>query len=348
MKKILLIILLVILFIPTIASASTTTEKNKPNKQVSAEITEVAEKYYKAENDEGKKFIIDRNTQYKLAGQVHKGDSVILKEVTQNGTTNYIISSFDRTNSILLLFALFLVVLLLVNGKRGLKSMINLAVTYCVILLAIIPLILQGYSPVLVAVIGGILAMGWNIYFTHGFTNKSHATIIGIAGSLAIVGILGWIFIQTTSLSGSIEQGSNILSAVGYDHINFRGLLLAAVLIGALGVLDDLVISQVSLVEELKNKKPDLSKSELFKSAMKVGHDHTSAIVNTLVLAYTSASFPLVILFSVGVRPFNSLTNTLNNETVATELVRMLVGGIGILLSMPMATLVAIYFLVEE
>lgn len=355
MKKILLI-LSFFLLLPVVTFAQTKTQKNTTittnkqtsSKKIKAEITEVKQDYIKAENDSGERFTIDRETQYKLAGEVHKGDNVILKKIKKAGTTQYIIESFDRVGSVLILFALFVLVLILVNGKRGLKSMVNLAITYLVILFAIVPLILQGYSPVPIAVVGGLIAMSWNVYFTHGLSKKSHATIICIGVSLLLVGILGWIFIQTTSLSGSIEEGANILSGVGYDEINFRGLLLAAVLIGALGVLDDLVISQVSVVEELKNKNPDLSKKELFKSAMKVGHDHTSAIVNTLVLAYTSASFPLVILFSVGVRPFNSITNTLNNETVATEIVRMLVGGIGILLSMPVATLVAVYFLTEK
>lgn len=273
---------------------------------------------------------------------------MILKEVIRDGQKEYIISSFDRSGSIIMLFVLFAIVLVLVNGKRGLKSLLNLVITYSIILSIIIPLILNGWSPVLVTVVGGIIAMGWNVYFSHGINKKSHATMAGIASSLLIVGVLGWLFIRYSSLSGSIEQGVNILYGVGYKNINFRGLLLAAVLIGALGVLDDLVVSQVSVVKELKDKNPDIPKTELFKSAMRVGHDHTSAIVNTLVLAYTSASFPLVILFSVGVKPFNSLTNTLNNETVATEIVRMLVGGIGILLSMPIATVIATYLFKEE
>ncbi|MFB6226187.1 MAG: YibE/F family protein [Candidatus Paceibacteria bacterium] len=326
-------------------------DKNKKDTitRIEAEITEVEEDFILAEDEEKNRYTIDKDTQYTLAGEIHKGDNVILREIkTADGSKKYIIDSFSRANQLILLFVLFVVVLLLVNGKRGLKSIINLGVTYLVILLAIIPFILSGWSPILVAVVGGIIAMGWNIYFTHGFTKKSHATIIGIASSLLIVGLLGWFFIRFASLSGSIEQGANILSAVGYEHINFRGLLLAAVLIGALGVLDDLVISQVSVVQELKETKPDISKKELFTSAMRVGHDHTSAIVNTLVLAYTSAAFPLVILFSIGSPPFNTIISTLNNETVATEIMRMLVGGIGILLSMPIATLISVYFLAEQ
>jgi len=361
MKKLTIIISLLFIFLfPSVLTAKTTTEttkntstvqtssKKRSIKKIRAEIISVEKNFIRAEDDQKNRYSIDRNTKYTLAGSVHEGDEVILKEIPTKNGKKYIINSFVRYDAIIILFALFILVLLLVNRKRGLKSILNLGVTYLVILFGIIPSILAGWPPILVAVIGGMAAMTWNVYFTHGFNRKSHATILGIASSLLIVGILGWIFIKYASLSGSVEEGANILSSVGYETINFRGLLLAAILIGALGVLDDLVISQVSVVQKLKETNPDISKTKLFTSAMKVGHDHTSAIVNTLVLAYTSASFPLVILFSIGSPPFTSLTSTLNNETVATEIVRMLVGGIAILLSMPLATIIATYLLTKE
>ncbi len=361
MKKFTIIISLFFIFIfPQVSKAQTATKTAKTTttvqtssieesvKKIRAEIISVEKNFIRAEDDQKNRYSIDKNTKYTLAGSVHKGDEVILKKILTKEGNKYIISSFVRYDAILVLLAIFILVLLLVNGKRGLKSVVNLVVTYVVILLGIIPLILAGWPPILVAVLGGMAAMTWNVYLTHGFSRKSHATILGIASSLLIVGVVGWIFIKYASLSGSVEEGANILSAVGYEKINFRGLLLAAILIGALGVLDDLIISQVSVVQELKENNPDISKTKLFTSAMRVGHDHTSAIVNTLVLAYTSASFPLVILFSIGSPPFTSLTSTLNNETVATEIVRMLVGGIAILLSMPLATIIATYLLTKE
>lgn len=343
MKKILFVILFLFLLLPSSIFAKK--DGSTQRKTIRAEIIDVEEGFLRAEDKHRNRYSIGKDSSIKRPGQIHEGDQVILEQIKKvDGETQYVISSFVRYWPLIILFFLFVLSLLFVNGKRGFKSLINLGVTFCVIVFFIIPMILKGWSPVWISVIGGTVAMLWNIYFSHGINKKSHSAVAGIGLSLLIVGVLSTIFIDLASLSGFADEETTIIQAIGYENINMRGLLLAAILIGALGVLDDLVISQVSVVKELINNKPKINKKDLFSSAMRVGHDHTSAIVNTLVLAYTSSAFPLAILLSIGVPPFESFTSALNNEIVATELVRMLTGSIGILLSMPIATIVAVYF----
>ena len=346
MKKFFALIILVFLFSPIYTFAA---EENQQRKTIRAEVIDVEEDFIRAEDNQGNRYSVGKDSSIKRPGQVHQGDQVILEEIKKvDGSSQYVISSFVRYWPIIILFFLFVLSLLFVNGKRGFRSLINLTVTFCIIVFFIIPMILNGWSPVWISVIGGTVAMLWNIYFSHGINKKAHSAVVGIGLSLLIVGILSTIFIDLASLSGFADEETTIIQAIGYEDINMRGLLLAAILIGALGVLDDLVISQVSVVKELINNKINIDKKELFRSAMRVGHDHTSAIVNTLVLAYTSSAFPLAILLSIGVPPFESFTSALNNEIVATELVRMLTGSIGILLSMPIATIVAVYFFSDK
>lgn len=273
------------------------------------------------------------------------GDRVRVDAVEQeDGTTIYHILDIIRIPALIWLAALFVVSLFLANGKKGLRSLVTLAITFFVLLYGAIPLLLHGWNPVLVVTVGGTLAIGWSIYFLYGWNHNSHVTMVSILSSLTIVALLSAFFIRLASLTGFVSDEITILYNIGYDTLDARGLLLAAFVIGALGVLDDLIISQVSTVEELRQANPTQSSTTLYQAAMRVGHNHTGAIINTLVLAYASTSLPLLILLSIGEQPLDTWSGILNNEVIATEIVRTLVGSIGILLSMPIATLLAVFW----
>lgn len=335
MKKILLIIILSLFFaFPVLAE----------DEHFKAHIVDVTDQYIRAEDDKGNRYTIDPATEIKDTDQLNVGDKVIIAHIVrEDGTSSYIIQEFIRTPWVIGLVALFFITVLLVNGKQGVRSIANIIVTILIILFLIIPLILKGYSPVTVTIIGGMIAMVWSIYFSEGFNKKSHTAIISIAVSLLIGAILSWFFVKKTSLTGFADESSSILVGIGYEHIKMRGLLLAAIIIGALGVIDDVAISQASLVHELKEANPTMKRTKLFQAALRVGRDHTSAVVNTLVLAYVGAAFPLVILLSLKQPPLDTAFSIFNNEIVATELVRALIGSIAIMLVMPISTWIALY-----
>lgn len=336
MKKTILLLFAVFLLIPNIANAEQT-------KQFKAEISAIRNELIQAKDKNGDLFQIEKDIEIINLNELNVGDKVVVEEIKSNGEENkYIVSGFVRDGWIYFLIFIFIFTVWIVNGKKGFRLIINLAITLGIIFFIIIPLILRGWPPVFTTVIGGTLAMIWSIYFSHGITKKSNTAILGIVISLFVVGILSWIFVKLASLTGLADEEAGVIIGLGYNMINMRGLLLAAIMIGSLGVLDDLAISQVSAVQELKKANPKMKIKELFQASFRIGHDHTGAVVNTLALAYVGASFPLAILLTLRQAPFDTIASALNNEVVATEIVRTLIGSIGILLSMPICTIIAV------
>lgn len=310
-----------------------------------AKVVDVTDTYIRVEDEQGKRYTIDPSIETKDTSELNLGDRIIVGHIVrEDGTDQYLIQEFIRAPWMIALFAAFFFVVIAINGKHGVRSIINVIATVAIVLFLIIPLIVKGYPPVLITIIGGMAAMTWSIYFSEGFNKKSHTAIISIGISLLLGAILSWIFVKKTSLTGFADESSAILASIGYEHIKMRGLLLAAIIIGALGVIDDVAISQASLVRELREANPRMRRKDLFQAALRVGRDHTSAVVNTLVLAYVGAAFPLVILISLGEPPFDSLSSILNNEIVATELVRALIGSMAIMMVMPISTWIALAF----
>ncbi len=332
MKKILLLLAIILLF-PISALAQET--------EFAATVIEARENFIRVEDDAGKRFTIDRTVDVSGLQSVVPGNKVKVANILRkDGTEQFVIVDFVRYPWLIVLIILFIVVMIALNKKHGLKSLLNIGVMGIIVFFGIIPLILKGWSPVAVTVLGGTLAMLVSIYISYGINKKSHSAILSIALGLLATGILSAIAIRLVSLTGFVTEEATFLVAMGYEHINIRGLLLAAIMIGALGVFDDLAISQASVVEELHKANPNMNKKDLFTSALRVGQDHTSAMVNTLIFAYLGAAFPLVLLIAIGETPFDSLAGILNHETVATELVRTLIGTLIILLLMPIATII--------
>ena len=258
---------------------------------------------------------------------------------------NFYVIGFDRSNAIYLLVIIFVLIVLIVGKFKGLRSLVTLFLTFIIILKFIIPKILTGSNPLFITIIGSFLILILTIYITEGIKRTSTIAIFSILISLVIVGLFSVWFTAIIKLTGFASEESIYLISIFGGDINLNGLLLAGIIIGALGVLDDVAISQVVVVEELKKANSELSKSQVYHKAMKVGISHLSSMVNTLFLAYAGASLPLLILFNINEPPFLTFSQIINNEIITTEIVRTLIGSIGIILAVPISTLIAVEFI---
>jgi uncharacterized membrane protein len=249
---------------------------------------------------------------------------------------SYQIVDFQRGGSLVWLAVLFAAAVLLLGRWRGLAALAALVVSFAVLLLFVLPAILDGRNPLAVAVVGSGVIMFAVLYLTHGPSARTSTAVLGTLVSLALIGALGVAFSAAARLTGLDDQTTALVASLG--PVDARGLLLAGMVIGALGVLDDVTVTQTSAVWELRRANPQLGARALFGSAMRIGRDHVASAVNTLVLAYAGASLPLLLLFSLSGR---SLGEVATSQDVATEIVRTLVGSIGLVASVPVTTAVA-------
>ena len=250
---------------------------------------------------------------------------------------SYQIVDFQRGGSLAWLAVLFAAAVLVLGRWRGLAALAALVVSFAVLLLFVLPAILDGRSPLAVAVVGSGVIMFAVLYLTHGLSARTSTAVLGTLVSLALIGALGAGFTAAARLTGLDDQATALVASLG-SGVDARGLLLAGMVIGALGVLDDVTVTQTSAVWELRRANPQLGARALFRSAMRIGRDHVASAVNTLVLAYAGASLPLLLLFSLSGR---SLGEVATSQDVATEIVRTLVGSIGLVASVPVTTAVA-------
>jgi uncharacterized membrane protein len=274
------------------------------------------------------------NTGYRVGEDV-----LVTSTLTGEGGAALAVTDRWRLPQLAILGLIFGVAVVLAGGWRGLRALLALALTFAVVVRILVPLIVQGVPPIPVAVVLGTLVTILTVGLTEGFSRASVAAILGTTGALALTAILAALAIAATSFSNAV--GSDLIyyqvtPGVGLD---LRGLLLAAFIFGAIGVLDDVTVTQAVAVEELV-KHGRLTGRRLFASAFNVGRSHIAATVNTLFLAYLGASLPLIVLFAVSRQPTGLI---LNGEPVAIEIVRTLVGSLGIVAAVPFTTLIAVW-----
>jgi uncharacterized membrane protein len=249
----------------------------------------------------------------------------------------YNIRDLERTRPMLILAAVFMLAVLAFGRWQGIRSLIALALSFAVIVGFVVPAILRGHSPVAVALVGAMAIMLISLYLSHGIGRKTTAAVVGTGVALVLTAALTAGFVAATSLTGlASEDALNASFQAG--GLSFRGLLLAGIIIGGLGVLDDVTMSQASLVFQLRRADPTASFGKLVTGALAVGRDHIAATVNTLFLAYAGASLPLLVLFTTS---GDSLGTVATAEAVAVEVVRALCGSIGLIAAVPLTTLLA-------
>jgi uncharacterized membrane protein len=249
----------------------------------------------------------------------------------------YSFYDFERGRPMLVLALLFVAIVLAFARWRGALSLVGLGLSLAVVLLFVVPAILDGGPALAVAVVGALAIALITIPLAHGGGPKSLAALLGTAASLLLTALLALVFTEAAHLTGMSSEEGTFLQLAGAD-VSLQGLLLAGIVIGALGVLDDVTVSQASTVLALRSANPGLRFGQLFGTAMRVGRDHVSATVNTLVLAYVGASLPLLLIFS---STDLSVGDALTTELVAKEVVATLVGSIGLIAAVPLTTALA-------
>jgi uncharacterized membrane protein len=273
------------------------------------------------------------------------GQRVRLSILEQAGQpTFYNIRDLERGRPMVALAALFVLAVIAFGRWQGVRSLIGLACSFAVIVGFVVPAILRGRSPVPVALVGAMAIMLASLYLSHGVGRKTTAAVVGTALALVLTGALTAGFVELAALTGlASEDALNASFQVG--GISLRGLLLAGIILGGLGVLDDVTVSQASVVFELRRADPAAGFAELVRSALVVGRDHVAASVNTLFLAYAGASLPLLVLFVSG---GDSLGTVATAEAVAVEVVRTLCGSVGLIAAVPLTTMLAASLALEE
>ncbi|MGM0818801.1 MAG: YibE/F family protein [Actinomycetota bacterium] len=274
-----------------------------------------------------------------------EGQRVRLARVeVEGGEDTWFVSDFRRGGALAALVALFVATVLAFGRFQGLRALLGLALTFVVIVGFIVPAILDGADPVAVALAGGVAIMVLTLYLAHGLGPKTTAAVVGTAGALVVTVGLGSAFVELAALTGFTSEEAR-LANVEVGGLSLQGLLLAGIIIGALGVLDDVTMSQASTVFALRRADPHAGFRRLFAEALSVGRDHVAATVNTLFLAYAGAALPLLILFTTGAVP---LGEAVTSEIVAVEIVRTFVGSLGIIAAVPLTTALAALVALER
>jgi len=269
------------------------------------------------EMEYGKRQVVSNNV------YLEPGDDILVTIGSRpDGLLTVYFADFVRVNYILWLTAIFAITIIAISRWKGVRSLLSMVFSLAIIIGYIIPRILAGGDPLQVSITGSVVLLGLTLYVTYGWNLKTHAAVVSMIIVLLITGALAVIFVVITRLTGSGDENALFLIQMLNTQINLRGLLLGGMIIGALGVLDDLVTTQASAVFELHHANEAFGFRQLFQSAMRIGQDHVAATVNTLVLAYAGASLPMLLMFSLGGGDYGKLVNF---EFVAEEIVRTLV-----------------------
>lgn len=269
------------------------------------------------------------------------GDKILVSiSKTPDNVVNAYFVDYVRTTPILWLTVIFAIAIILISSWKGIRALLSMAFSLYIIIGYIIPHILIGEDPLRVSIIGSIILLAVSLYLTYGWTLKTHAAVFSMILVLILTGALSGLFVVFAKLNGTGDENVIFLMQLMETPINLRGLLLGGMIIGALGVLDDLVTTQASAVFELHHANPSLGFRGLYNSAMRIGQDHVAATVNTLVLAYAGASLPMLLMFSLGRGDYGYLVNF---SFIAEEIVRTLVGSLGLIAAVPLTTTIAIF-----
>ena len=272
------------------------------------------------------------------APEVEVGDRVLLSYIADAPEgQRYVFQDFDRGRPLTTLLVLFVVGVLALSRWRGLGSLLSLGLSLGLLVVFTLPALSEGSPSLLVAIVTAGTIMIVTLWLSHGFSVRTSVAMLGTLLALICTGLLGSLFTSAGRFTGLSDEGSKYIAAINTE-IDVSGLLLAGLVIGALGVLDDVTVTQAAVVWELAEADPHASRASLFAGAMRVGRAHVASTVNTLALAYVGATLPLLLVFSALELPFDT---AVSQELVAQEIVRGLVGGLGIIAAVPLTTALA-------
>ncbi len=271
------------------------------------------------------------------------GSKVIisLQQVTSD-TPEFVITDVYRIPILVALALVFVLFVAVIGGRQGVLSIVGMIFSLFVLIAFIVPHILAGESPFLITLLGATATAVVTMYVSHGFKRQSHIALFSMLLCLAAAALLSNLVVQLGHFVGLGSEDAMYLQFGVSQHINLRGLLLAGILLGTLGILDDITLAQTAVIEQLKSVHPKITFSELYERGITVGKDHVASLVNTLVFAYAGTSLPLFLLFTLNrTQPTWVL---LNSELIAEEIVRTLVGSIALIMAVPITTCIAAYY----
>jgi len=351
MKKVFLFLLLLLAAVPIYAQASNIQRARVLeiiNEEKSVILEEFSEGGIDSLNQSISAEIIDgseKGKQVELENdyiKLEKGDVFFIEKGEFDGGEIYSVKERDRQIPILLLLLIFATTIIIFGGKQGIRSLLSLTGSFLVIAYVLLPLLMKGYSPILVSIVVATIILFFAIYFTHGFNRESSVAFSGTIIAVILTGLLAVFSVWIMNLTGFETEEATYLQMGNSIKLNFHGLLLGGILIGVLGILDDIAVTQSAVVSEIYQSASHLKPKEVYKKAIRVGREHVSALVNTLVLAYAGAALPLLLLFSSSEYSGGLIISL---ELFSTEIVRTIVGSIGLVLTVPITTLIAVHFL---
>ncbi len=294
--------------------------------------------------DKGKSMFVDLPSNLSGRGFA-KGDKIVLSYTPEaEEEFRYAFADRQRKPVLFWLALAFALVVVLLGRLRGFAALAGLVASGAVLLAFVLPAILDGRSPVLVAAVGSSAIAFLALYLAHGFRPATTVALLGTLASLGLTAALAAVVTRIAALSGYASEEASLVQLAD-ARIDLAGLVLAGVVIGALGAIDDMTVTQVAAVNELHAANPERNARRLYHSALRIGRDHVASTVNTLALAYAGASLPLLLLFLLSRQ---SLGTVANGEVVATEVIRTLVGSIGLVCSVPITTWLAVRVLTGE
>ena len=270
--------------------------------------------------------------------RMRPGDRILLQRLAGEDGSLLHVFDFIREPALLWLLLLFAGVAILIGKWTGVRSLLGAAFGALIVIRFILPRILAGYNPLLVSLAGAAILIAVSLYLVYGFKWKTHAALSGVILSLAITSVLAIFFTWWAKITGLGSEEAPLLALAAGTYIDLRGLVLAQVIIGSLGVLDDICVGQASAIFQLRSINPRLGWRRLFHHGIAIGRDHIGAMANTLLLVYIAASLPLFALLTLQRFSWRLL---INQEFLAEEIILTLVGSLGLMLAMPITSLVA-------
>ncbi len=262
----------------------------------------------------------------------------LVKQTDPTGAVQYSFNDYSRGLPLAIIVGVFAVVICIVARWRGFRALVGLVIAFAVLVVFMLPALLDGAPAIPVALVAGAIILYAVLYLAHGVNLRTSSALLGTLTSMGLAAVLSYVAIRMTHLTGlSEEQNTEVQTYI--THVSITGLLLAGFIIGSLGVLNDVTITQASAAFELASVDKTASRRQIFGAAMRVGRDHIASTVYTLVLAYAGGALPLLLLFSVAGRSFQDV---LTGDAVAIEIVRSSVGGVALALSVPLTTAIAV------
>ncbi len=268
------------------------------------------------------------------------GDTVIVGHQNIGGESTYYVSDIYRLPIVGFVIILFFIITFLIIGKQTFQAIGSLILSFIVIIYYLVPQILSGASPLLVSFIAALAIAVISLFWAHGFHIRTVIAFISTMITITFALIISYFFVSFSRLSGLGTEEAFFLQAAGVGVVNLKGLLLGGIIIGTLGILDDITTGQSAAVEEIYKANKSLKFNDLYQRGLSVGKEHIISLVNTLVLAYTSVALPLLLLFTIYKQP---AWVVLNSEIIVEEVIRMLVGSTTLILAVPITTVLAAY-----